>query len=135
MSEQNETLAEIVAEMRIFRCHYLSTGKLEVCTAIANFFADRIEAAWKRQEQCYLDQIRDAVNMIGHERFVKEHPSVGNTTAMREALEKSTGSAATSKNSARHVCANVDSILTRTSRKFFASGYLPQQRKAVRNDN
>ena len=49
-------------------------------------FARRIEAAWKRQEQCYLDQIRDAVNMIGHERFVAKHPPVGNTASIRDAL-------------------------------------------------
>ena len=71
--EKAETLAEIVAEMREIRVREFQD------------FADRIEAAEKRQEQCYLDQIRDAVNMIGHERFVKEHPSVGDAAALRDA--------------------------------------------------
>lgn len=47
--EKAETLADVLAEMRIFRCRDLSTRKLEVCNAIANYFADRIEAAAKRE--------------------------------------------------------------------------------------
>lgn len=57
MSERNETIADIVAEVRIFKCHNLSTGKLEVCSAIANFFADRIEAAHKREVDALKEQI------------------------------------------------------------------------------
>lgn len=60
MSNTNETIADIIAEMRIFKCRNLETGKLEVCDVIANYLADRLEAAL--------------------------HNS-GNAAAMREALE------------------------------------------------
>ena len=46
----SEMLADIVAEMRIFKCRDLETGELKLCKAIANYFADRIEAAWKREK-------------------------------------------------------------------------------------
>lgn len=94
MSEHNETLAEIAAALRhnskglMFYLRKNEDGSTHAMGADYVDLADRIEAAWKRQEQCYLDQIRDAVNMIGHERFVKEHPSVGNAAAIREALTK-----------------------------------------------
>ena len=105
-----ETVADIIAEMRMgnagdFPFAYMIVDpdtpevidfttrkvveprKINIrCVTVSNL-ADRLEAAWKRQEQCYLDQIRDAVNMIGHERFVAKHPPVGNAAAMRDALE------------------------------------------------
>lgn len=62
MSERQETIADIVAEMRIFKCRNLETGEVELCSSIANYFADRIEAARKRE--------------------------VGNGAKMREALEE-----------------------------------------------
>jgi hypothetical protein len=80
--EKRETLADIVAQIRA--AAYIQNA--DTPKSVLRL-ADRIEAAWKRQEQCYLDQIRDAVNMIGHERFVAKHPPVGNAAAMREALE------------------------------------------------
>ncbi len=89
-NEKQETIADIVREMRIFKCRNLETGELDLCNAIANYFADRLEAAWKRQEQVYLDQIRDVMNMLGHERYAAEHmkkPTVDNAADMREALE------------------------------------------------
>lgn len=61
MSERQETVADIVAEMRIFKCRNPETGEVKLCSAIANYLADRIEAAHKRE--------------------------VGNGTKMREALE------------------------------------------------
>lgn len=76
-----DSVADIVAEM-----HREANELCEYGTHCVGNYADRIEAAWKRQEQCYLDQIRDAVNMIGHERFVAKHPPVGNAAAIREAL-------------------------------------------------
>lgn len=48
MSE-HEIIADIIAEMRIFKCRNLETGELELCNAIANYFADRLEAAHKRE--------------------------------------------------------------------------------------
>lgn len=51
MASENETSVDILAEMRIFKCRNLSTGELKICAAIANFFADRIEAAWKRERE------------------------------------------------------------------------------------
>lgn len=49
MSE-HETIADILAEMRIFKCRNLETGELESCNAIANYFADRLDAAHKREK-------------------------------------------------------------------------------------
>ena len=73
-SENKETIDEIVAEMR---------GRAEKRRPYIGDFADaytylaaRIEAAWKQQEQCYLDQIRDAINMLGHERYKREQGNV-----------------------------------------------------------
>lgn len=85
-NENRETVADIVAEMQY-------RGKCPDPIAVMRLgelaqYADRIEAAWKRQEQCYLDQIRDAINMIGHERFVKEHPPVGNAAAKKHRRTK-----------------------------------------------
>ena len=81
MMNDGETIADIVADLRqeASDCPDIERA------GIYDRYADRLEAAWKRQEQCYLDQIRDAVNMIGHERFVKEHPSAGNAAANQEA--------------------------------------------------
>lgn len=90
----NESVANIFAEWR--ECIEAAdptvwddariAGLVKTTKAQQLAYLDRIEAAWKRQEQCYLDQIRDAVNMI-HERVVTKHPPVGNAAAMREALE------------------------------------------------
>jgi len=77
-----ETVADILEEMRGMGNYQRYSGEH------AHALADRIEAAWKRQEQCYLDQIRDAVNMIGHERFVKEHPPSGNSAAKKRRRTK-----------------------------------------------
>ena len=49
MSERQETVDDIIAEMRIFKCRNLETGKLELCNAIANYFADRLDTAHKRE--------------------------------------------------------------------------------------
>ena len=47
MSEK--THAEIIAEMRIYKCRDLQTGELETCNSIANYLADRLNAAHKRE--------------------------------------------------------------------------------------
>ena len=49
MADTHETIADIIAEMRIFKCRNLETGELELCNAIANHLADRLEAARKRE--------------------------------------------------------------------------------------
>ena len=49
MSERQETADAIIAEMRIFKCRNMGTGELELCNAIANYFADRLDAANKRE--------------------------------------------------------------------------------------
>ena len=75
-SENSETIADIIAEMRIFKCRNLETGELEFCTAIANYFADRIEAAARRAynqidsavcgiedaASCEIDHVRKAMD-------------------------------------------------------------------------
>ena len=50
MGEKQETTADIIAEMRIFKCRNLETGELELCNAIANYFADRLDAALRREK-------------------------------------------------------------------------------------
>lgn len=82
MNKKIETVADILAKMRGMGNYQRYSGDH------ARALADRIEAAWKRQEQCYLDQIRDAVNMIGHERFVAKHPPVGNAAAKKHRRTK-----------------------------------------------
>ena len=64
-NERRETHAAVIAEMRIFKCRNLETGELEPCNAVANYFADRLEAA--------------------HER---EIAASGNAAALREALRR-----------------------------------------------
>ena len=90
---REEALADIVAEMRTRSREVKEAfgGRPDGVENMLDIWADRIEAAWKRQEKTYLDQIRDAMNMWGHEKHIAEHaqkPTVGNAAAMREALEK-----------------------------------------------
>lgn len=82
MSKHNETLAEIVAEMRGMGNYQRYSGDH------AHALADRIEASWKRVEQTYLDQIRDAMNQWGHEKYKAERAPIGNSAALREALSQ-----------------------------------------------
>lgn len=49
MASENETVAEIVSEMRIFKCRNLASGELENCVTTQHYFADRIEAAHRRE--------------------------------------------------------------------------------------
>ncbi len=79
----SETLADIMAGMR-----YGTVPKHQTDHELLALYADRIEAAAKRMEQTYLDQIRDAINQWGHEKYKAEHASVVNAAAMREALLK-----------------------------------------------
>lgn len=86
MDEKQESLAGIVEEMRELAAD-IEAGNAVVGQTVWRNYADRIEAAAKRMEQTYLDQIRDAINQWGHEKYKAEHASVGNAAAMREALE------------------------------------------------
>ena len=54
---KQETIADIIAEMRIFKCRNLETGELELCNSIANYLADRLEAAQKREQNAKKDII------------------------------------------------------------------------------
>ena len=104
MSEQNSH-AEIIAEMRIFKCRNLETGELELCNAIANYLADRLEAAHKREVDALKQRInelnaevaaKDAVIMrlndaIAEEQRLKmataeKSSAVGNAAKLREAV-------------------------------------------------
>lgn len=87
------TLSDIAAEMRTRSREVKEAfgGRPDGVENMLDIWADRIEAAWKRQEKTYLDQIRDAMNMWGHEKHIAEHaqkPTVGNAAALREALIK-----------------------------------------------
>lgn len=89
-SEKRETLADIVADLRAKARKFIGYHGVGWCEGGRLMsLADRIEAAWNRQEKTYLDQIRDAMNMWGHEKHIAEHaqkPTVGNAAALREAL-------------------------------------------------
>jgi hypothetical protein len=98
MAKENETIADIIAEMRIFKCRNLETGELELCNAIANHLADRLDAAHKREVDALNGQIadlrqqRDLWSKRSAELVEKcnEHyaklKQVGNAAKLREAL-------------------------------------------------
>lgn len=86
-NEKQKTIIDIAAEMR----HGLDKSWHEIDREWMHDLPGRIEAAAKRQEKTYLDQIRDAMNMWGHEKHIAEHAqklTVGNAAAMREVLEE-----------------------------------------------
>lgn len=90
-SEKRETSADVADEIRRAVESMGDEIPYTVSAGTMRRVAERIEAAWKRQEKTYLDQIRDAMNMWGHEKHIAEHaqkPTVGNAAAMHEALEK-----------------------------------------------
>ena len=79
----SETQADIAAALR---------QEAEDCpdverAGIYNRYADRIEAAAKREEEFYLDLVRDAMNMAGHEQYMRERAPVGNAAKLREAVK------------------------------------------------
>ena len=89
--ERQDTVEDIVAEMRdeAARADMEQYYTLDDAAESMREYAIRLEAAWKRQEQAHLDQIRDAMNMWGHEKYIAEHaqkPTVCNAAVMREAL-------------------------------------------------
>lgn len=89
MSKANETIADIIAEMRE-RAEAMQThGTTHGVKLAVREFADRIEAAWKREkaewEAAACAFVSDAV-MSG--KVAVEHAPFGNAAAMREALEK-----------------------------------------------
>lgn len=84
MENTQESVADIVAEMR----HGLDKSWHEIDREWAHGLPDRLEAARKREEQCYLDQVRDAMNMAGHEQYMRERAPIGNAAKMREVLEQ-----------------------------------------------
>ena len=100
MAKENETITDIIAEMRIFKCRDLSTGELEECTAISKYLADRLDAAHKRELDALNEQIADlrqqrdlwskrAAELVEkcNEQYAKLK-QVGDAAKLREALEK-----------------------------------------------
>ena len=97
MAKENETITDIIAEMRIFKCRDLSTGELEECTAISKYLADRLDAAHKREVDALSEQIADlsqqrdlwskrAAELVEkcNEQYAKLK-QVGNAAKLREA--------------------------------------------------
>ena len=76
---EHETIADIIAEMRIFKCRNLQTGELELCNAIANYFANRLEAAHKRE----VDKLNSVIQAqrsafdAEQDRWRRKHPGDG----------------------------------------------------------
>ena len=61
---EHETIADIIAEMRIFKCRNLQTGELELCNAIANYFADRLDVAIAREREITDAKIADLQSRV-----------------------------------------------------------------------
>ena len=104
MSEKQETVADIVAEMRGFKCRNLETGEIEECSFIANYLSDRIEAAQKREVEAITAKLEEARHCwkVWSERADElrnkcdeqyaqlksvGNADIGNGAKMREALE------------------------------------------------
>lgn len=65
---QEESFEDILKEMRIFKCRDLSTGKLEVCSVIASYFANRLQEERKRMIAAHnyeLERLREDRNRAG----------------------------------------------------------------------
>lgn len=66
------TIPEITAKMR----EEGRTGPsdcLEWVQTKMQFYADQLDEAWKRHEKTSLEQVCDAVNLAGKERYLREH--------------------------------------------------------------
>jgi len=108
MTDRNETLADIVAEMRAFDAK--RGGRLyswQIVEGFMRLLADRIEAAWKEERRILVadaENAKEARNRIGiklrqefadkcnecaatQEHFREVTEKVGNAAKMREALE------------------------------------------------
>lgn len=66
MASESEAVAEILSEMRIFKCRNLASGELERCVITQHYFADRIEAANRRE----VSKLKDAVARLTEEQNV-----------------------------------------------------------------
>lgn len=66
MADKRETSTNIIAEMRTFKCRNLATGQLEECSAVAHYFADRLEAALKREAPGNSAKLREVVERVAH---------------------------------------------------------------------
>lgn len=97
MGERQETADDIIAEMRIFKCRNLETGELELCNAIANYLAGRLEAAWKREKAAIEADALAVGGIVGesHKREMSKNASkngadfgqLGDCAKLREALK------------------------------------------------
>lgn len=72
MSDIPKTIPEITAKMRA-EGHTGPSDCLEWVHTKMQFYADQLDEAFKRHEKTSLDQICDAVNLAGHERYLREH--------------------------------------------------------------
>ena len=79
--EKRETLADIVADMR-------EAGALMPAAYMRDLlnYADRIEAAWKRERAAFDCECAGIAELAAKEEAARHKP--GNAAAMREALEK-----------------------------------------------
>lgn len=84
MSDKHETIEDIVAEMRD------ATMNGEYDDATVDAWADRIEAAWKREREAgaAAAQICGEIGeIVGREATTEKSSAVGNAAKMREAYE------------------------------------------------
>lgn len=93
MTTNNETIAEIVSDMRVYaKNSKVNGGEVDVWNWLANY-ADRIEAAHKRERKAGAEAAQicgEIGEMIGREAAgrqpVTDCNRLGNTAKMREAL-------------------------------------------------
>ena len=90
MASENETVADIVAEMRK-EGHSGEASCLEWVGAKLRSYADRIEAAANREREAGVEAAQvcgEIGEMIGREAAREKSSQVGNAAKMREALDK-----------------------------------------------
>ena len=87
-NERQETVADIVAEMRIgdLCAEDTSASRLEYINDFLDSYADRIEAAWKREQEAgaAAAQICGEIGeIVGREATTEKSSAVGNANAVR----------------------------------------------------
>ena len=92
-NERQETVADIVAEMRIgdLCAEDTSASRPEYINDFLASYADRIEAAWKRESEAGAEAAQicgEIGEMIGREATTEKSSAVGNADAVREVAQE-----------------------------------------------
>lgn len=88
-NEKHETLADIVREIRQAEVTWHRSEIAQLPTQYLKEWADRIEAAWKREREVGAEAAQicgEIGEIVGREATCSKSSQVGNAAAMREAL-------------------------------------------------